>query len=118
MPPGRLVCLCLCLFPEFRVPNPGRSGFYTVYVPAVVEPPLPVRPFQHLTTVEEQLACLGCLHRHLRENGKLILDIFNPMLEALVKVRAGWCELGFNHVEPKGLPRQELRKWRLLSAAT
>ncbi len=45
---------------------------------------LPFRPFQHLTSVEEQLACLGCLHRHLGEGGKLILDIFNPMLEALV----------------------------------
>ena len=45
---------------------------------------LPFRPFQHLTTVEEQLACLGCLRRHLAEGGKLILDIFNPMLEALV----------------------------------
>jgi len=46
---------------------------------------LPFRPFQHLTTVEEQLACLGCLRRHLAESGKLILDIFNPMLEALVQ---------------------------------
>ena len=45
---------------------------------------LPFRPFQHLTTVEQQLACLGCLRRHLAEDGKLILDIFNPMLEALV----------------------------------
>ena len=39
---------------------------------------LPFRPFQHLTTVEEQLACLGCLRRHLAEGGKLILDIFKP----------------------------------------
>jgi len=46
---------------------------------------LPFRPFQHLVTVEEQLACLGCLRRHLRGGGKLILDIFNPMLEALVQ---------------------------------
>jgi len=45
---------------------------------------LPFRPFQHLTAVEDQLACLGCLRRHLREGAKLILDIFNPMLEALV----------------------------------
>jgi SAM-dependent methyltransferase len=45
---------------------------------------LPFRPFQHLTMVEDQLACLGCIHRHLAEGGKLILDIFNPMLEALV----------------------------------
>ena len=50
---------------------------------------LPFRPFQHLTTVEEQLACLGCIHRHLGEGGKLILDIFNPMLEALVRKNFG-----------------------------
>ncbi len=50
---------------------------------------LPFRPFQHLTTVEEQMACLGCLHHHLAEQGKLILDIFNPMLEALVGTNFG-----------------------------
>jgi SAM-dependent methyltransferase len=50
---------------------------------------LPFRPFQHLTSVEEQLACLGCLRRHLAESGKLILDIFNPMLEALVNTDFG-----------------------------
>jgi len=46
---------------------------------------LPFRPFQHLTTVEEQMACLGCIHRHLAKGGKLILDIFNPKLETLVE---------------------------------
>ncbi|MGB8212880.1 MAG: class I SAM-dependent methyltransferase [Anaerolineales bacterium] len=46
---------------------------------------LPFRPFQHLTTVEEQLACLDCLRRHLGKGGKLILDIFNPSLESLVQ---------------------------------
>jgi SAM-dependent methyltransferase len=45
---------------------------------------LPFRPFQRLILLEEQLTCLGCIHRHLAEGGKLILDIFNPMLEALV----------------------------------
>jgi SAM-dependent methyltransferase len=50
---------------------------------------LPFRPFQHLTMVEEQLACLGCIHRHLAEGGKLILDIFNPKLEALVRTDFG-----------------------------
>jgi SAM-dependent methyltransferase len=50
---------------------------------------LPFRPFQHLTTVEDQLACLGCIHRHLEQDGKLILDIFNPMLEALVRTNFG-----------------------------
>jgi SAM-dependent methyltransferase len=50
---------------------------------------LPFRPFQHLTTVEDQLACLGCIHRHLAEDGKLILDIFNPKLESLVQTDFG-----------------------------
>ena len=50
---------------------------------------LPFRPFQHLTTVEDQLACLGCLRRHLDKDGKLILDIFNPKLESLVDTRFG-----------------------------
>jgi SAM-dependent methyltransferase len=45
---------------------------------------LPFRPFQHLTTVEEQLACLACLRSHLAPDGRLILDIFNPKLESLV----------------------------------
>ena len=50
---------------------------------------LPFRPFQHLTTVEEQLACLGCIRRHLAEDGRLILDIFNPKLEALLDTAFG-----------------------------
>ncbi len=44
---------------------------------------IPFRPFQHLVTVEEQLACLGCIRRHLAPGGRLILDLFNPSLEAL-----------------------------------
>ena len=39
---------------------------------------LPFRPFQHLTTVEDQLACLKTLHRHLEPEGRLIIDLFNP----------------------------------------
>jgi SAM-dependent methyltransferase len=50
---------------------------------------LPFRPFQHLTTVEDQLACLGCLHHHLAKDGRLILDIFNPKMEALVNTAFG-----------------------------
>jgi SAM-dependent methyltransferase len=44
---------------------------------------LPFRPFQHLTTVEEQRACLEGIHRHLRPGGRVILDIFNPAVERL-----------------------------------
>jgi SAM-dependent methyltransferase len=39
---------------------------------------IPFRPFQHLMTVEDQLECLGTVHRHLLEGGKLVLDLFNP----------------------------------------
>ena len=50
---------------------------------------LPFRPFQHLTTVEEQLACLGCIHNALAEGGQMILDIFNPSLESLTRTNFG-----------------------------
>ncbi|MCX6033572.1 MAG: class I SAM-dependent methyltransferase [Chloroflexi bacterium] len=50
---------------------------------------LPFRPFQHLTTVGDQLACLDCIHHHLETGGKLILDIFNPWLEALARQNIG-----------------------------
>jgi SAM-dependent methyltransferase len=49
----------------------------------------PFRPFQHLTTVDDQLSCLVNIHRHLVEDGRLILDIFNPSLEALVRDNLG-----------------------------
>jgi len=38
----------------------------------------PFRGFQHLRTVEQQLACLGRCHAHLAPGGKLVLDLFNP----------------------------------------
>jgi ubiquinone/menaquinone biosynthesis C-methylase UbiE len=50
---------------------------------------LPFRPFQHLTTVKDQLACLERIQRHLVEDGVLILDIFNPKMEALTADNVG-----------------------------
>ncbi len=50
---------------------------------------MPFRPFQHLTTVEDQLACLGCIRRHLAKDGLVIVDVFNPKLEALVADNLG-----------------------------
>jgi SAM-dependent methyltransferase len=38
---------------------------------------IPFRPFQHLLTVEQQLGCLGAVHRHLRAGGRLIFDVFH-----------------------------------------
>jgi len=45
---------------------------------------IPFRPFQHLLTVEDQLACLATIRRHLVDGGRLILDVFNPALDQLV----------------------------------
>ena len=45
---------------------------------------MPFRPFQHLIAVEEQMACLGAIQRHLMPGGRLVLDLFNPSLPALV----------------------------------
>ena len=45
---------------------------------------LPFRPFQHLTTAEDQMACLHGIHRHLLPGGRLVLDLFNPSLPYLV----------------------------------
>jgi len=50
---------------------------------------LPFRPFQHLTSVEDQLSCLHGIRKHLGENGRLILDLFNPSLELLVADNLG-----------------------------
>jgi SAM-dependent methyltransferase len=38
----------------------------------------PFGGFQHLTTVDQQLACLACCRDHLRPGGALVLDLFNP----------------------------------------
>jgi SAM-dependent methyltransferase len=50
---------------------------------------MPFRPFQHLTTVDDQLSCLASIRRHLMVGGRLILDLFNPSLEALTSDTVG-----------------------------
>ncbi len=50
---------------------------------------LPFRPFQHLLTVPDQIACLDCLRNHLEQDGRLILDVFNPSLEVLTRENIG-----------------------------
>jgi SAM-dependent methyltransferase len=50
---------------------------------------IPFRPFQHLTTVTDELACLECIRRHLADDGRLIFDLFNPSLEALANQAIG-----------------------------
>jgi|SRR5579883_1684838 len=44
---------------------------------------IPFRPFQHLLTVEDQLACLAAIRLHILPNGRLIFDLFNPSIDAI-----------------------------------
>ncbi len=46
---------------------------------------LPFRPFQYLLSIEDQLACLNTIRRHLEPNGALVFDLFNPSVHALAK---------------------------------
>ena len=50
---------------------------------------IPFRPFQHLITVDEQISCLASIRRHLAADGRLILDLFNPSLDALANRKDG-----------------------------
>jgi SAM-dependent methyltransferase len=50
---------------------------------------IPFRPFQHLLDVQDQLECLACIRRHLVDGGRLIFDLFNPSLDALVNLPIG-----------------------------
>ncbi len=75
---------------------------------------VPFRPFQHLTTVEDQIACLQTIHRHLVEGGRLILDVFNPYLPSLVADNLGQ-EIGDEpeFTMPDG--RRVVRRHRIVS---
>ncbi len=44
---------------------------------------IPFRPFQHLIEIDDQIACLRCIWRHLADDGRLILDLFNPNLSVM-----------------------------------
>lgn len=43
----------------------------------------PFRVFQHLVSIEDQLACLQCVNKHLHLGGKLVLDLFQVNLDYL-----------------------------------
>ena len=48
---------------------------------------VPFRAFLMLLTSEQQRAALGCIHRHLRADGQLIMDLFDPRYDLLVEDR-------------------------------
>lgn len=45
---------------------------------------IPFSTFQHLTSPEQQRACLDCIRRHVAENSLVVLDVFDPILDACV----------------------------------
>jgi SAM-dependent methyltransferase len=75
---------------------------------------LPFRPFQHLLTVEDQLACLAAIRGHLLPGGRVILDLFNPSLEALADPNLGQ-EAGDEPEFTSCDGRRVIRKYRIVS---
>ncbi len=74
---------------------------------------IPFRPFQHLTTVEDEMACLAAIHRHLMPAGRLVLDLFNPSIPLLANdARFQESEPGDEVKLPDG--RRFHRTWRIL----
>lgn len=45
---------------------------------------IPYRAFLHLLTVDDQIAGLENLHRHLEPGGRLVFNVFDPRYEAFV----------------------------------
>ncbi len=45
---------------------------------------MPFSTFQHIAIPQQQRACLACIHRHLEAGGRLVLDVFDPILDACV----------------------------------
>lgn len=45
---------------------------------------IPARSFLHLPTQDEQISCLKTVHKHLRPEGRFMLNFFTPGLKALL----------------------------------
>ena len=52
---------------------------------------IPYRSFQMITSPPEQRRSLRCIHRHLRAGGRLIVDLFDPLLEFCVPEASSPC---------------------------
>lgn len=74
---------------------------------------LPFRPFQHLVSVEDQLACLASIRRHLEPDGRMVLDLFNPSLEALARPVGGEPAQDAEFSTPDG--KRVVRSYRIVS---
>lgn len=72
---------------------------------------IPYRSFQHLMTVEEQKSALRCIHRHLVDDGRFALNIFNPdivMMGRWMSERRGGVERQGSYRHPESGRQVEL----------
>ncbi|MGC8878007.1 MAG: class I SAM-dependent methyltransferase [Anaerolineae bacterium] len=46
---------------------------------------LSANTFMHCHDTQEQLACLGCIHRHLHSGGRLVVDLTHPDVQTLAE---------------------------------
>ncbi len=69
---------------------PERFGLITI----------PFRSFLHLLTVEDQIAALENIHRHLLPGGRLALNFFQPSLPIIAA-----------HMGPTGKALKKFREW-------
>jgi len=76
---------------------------------------IPFRPFQHLLPIDDQLACLRCVHDHLDQGGRLILDLFNPSIDLLANRPLG---VEISEGDPFTMPdgRHVARSFRIVGA--
>jgi ubiquinone/menaquinone biosynthesis C-methylase UbiE len=49
---------------------------------------IPFRPFQHLIALEDQMACLKNISRHLVRGGRLVFDVFQVNLEYITNPKS------------------------------
>ena len=84
-----------------RMENFGLEGKFALIT-------TPFRPFQHLLTVEDQIACLRQAHAHLVDGGRLILDLFSPSIPRLAQEPGSAMENSPEFTMPDG--RRILRK--------
>jgi SAM-dependent methyltransferase len=58
------------------------------------------RSFQNLLTPEDQESCLRCIHRHLRTDGLLVLNLFDPRYDLLVPGECAAAQSSRSFVHP------------------
>jgi SAM-dependent methyltransferase len=44
-----------------------------------------INTFMHCYDMQQQLACLGSIHRHLQSGGRLVVDVYHPEPQALLE---------------------------------